>query len=171
MLNRFSGLQHVYLQPGEFHITGRPELVSTVLGSCLSVTMFYKALPISAICHSLLPVCPGDGLSCATCPNAFKYVNCSIAIMAEIFDRHGISRDDIEVKLFGGAEMFSTEGGYDRAIGRQNVQAALEALSSENLTISASDTGGMLGRKLYFNTQTGEVFLQKIRKTKNQKDY
>lgn len=164
MLDRFSGLNFIYLQPGDFHITEKPEIVTTVLGSCLSVIMFSENPSLSAICHSLLPRCTGDGANCLMCPNAFKYVNCSIAIMVEIFERHGVRRDQIEVKVFGGAEMFSSDG-YDRSVGKQNIQIALEILANEKLKITASDTGGIFGRKIYFVTNTGEVFMQKIRKS------
>ncbi|MGE5364670.1 MAG: chemotaxis protein CheD [Bacteroidota bacterium] len=164
MIDRFSGLNIIYLQPGDFHITEKSEIVTTVLGSCLSVIMFSEKNSLSGICHSLLPRCTGDGSHCLMCPNAFKYVNCSIAIMVEIFERHGVKRDQIEVKVFGGAEMFSSDG-YDRSVGKQNIQIAMEILANEKLRVTASDTGGIFGRKIYFVTHTGEVFMQKIKKT------
>jgi chemotaxis receptor (MCP) glutamine deamidase CheD len=37
-------------------------------------------------------------------------------------------------------------------------------LHSENIPIISADTGGNVGRKLIFNTETGSVFLKKLTK-------
>lgn len=90
----------VYLKPGELFVSRESAIVSTVLGSCVSVTMFSPELRMGAICHALLPVENSSGES-------FRYVDTSILSMLEEFGRHGISRTRLEVKLFGGSSMLS----------------------------------------------------------------
>ena len=51
-------LARVYLKPGELHFATGPTVVSTVLGSCVSVTMFDRLSGAAAICHALLPEGP-----------------------------------------------------------------------------------------------------------------
>jgi len=50
------------------------------------------------------------------------------------------------------------------SIGRQNITAAEQVLKSEGLKMHAVDVGGLLGRKIYFYTDTGEVLLKRLRK-------
>jgi|GEM_PF-184985 len=152
-----------YLKPAEIHMTDRPSIVKTVLGSCVSVTLFNRRLKVGAICHGMLPHCKQkpeckDG-GCAEC---FKYVECSIRHMLDRFRSSGIADREIEVKLFGGADMFATETGERETIGAQNTKTALRIIEKERLVLSKSDTGGSQGRRLFFFTHTGEVFLKRL---------
>jgi chemotaxis protein CheD len=146
------------------HIADRPTQVVTVLGSCLSVTMFSRRAALGAICHGLLPRCVTHPRCDGGCLEGFKYVDCSIRQMARFFDRRGVSRREIEVKYFGGADMFPRGSGKAGAlsVGKQNVQTAERILRSEGLRVHASDVGGMRGRKIIFFTATGEVFLKRL---------
>jgi len=158
----------VFLKPGELHIASKPELVVTVLGSCLSVTMFNRRQGLSGICHCLLPHC-GKRTQCGStcsdgCEDGFKYVDDAIRQMVAIFDQHNIPRKEIEVKCFGGADMFtrkSTKSGLV-SVGRQNIAMAETTLFHEGLELAAKDVGGIQGRKILFYTHTGEVLLKRL---------
>lgn len=147
----------VYLRPGEFHYAGEPSVVTTVLGSCVSVTMFDRASRTSAICHALLP--EGNPT------DAFRYVDTSILKMLRIFSERGVARQQLEVKLFGGSGMLGiARGGKGKGgIGSRNIEIARQVLAAEGLRISAADVGGERGRKLFFYTHTGEVLLKRLR--------
>ncbi|WP_420264409.1 chemotaxis protein CheD [Candidatus Magnetominusculus dajiuhuensis] len=158
------GLPLVFLKPGEVYITGKPALVKTVLGSCVSITMFEPMRRTAAICHGMLPDCVGEG--CGECPEKLKYVTCSIKYILNKMRDRGVNARDIEVKAFGGGDVLTYKN-YDAkaTVGRQNIDAALEILGALGLKPKTSDLGGDRGRKIFFNTQTGEVLLRKLRKT------
>jgi chemotaxis receptor (MCP) glutamine deamidase CheD len=46
---------NIFLESGELHISEKPAIVSTVLGSCGAVTIFNKTLRIGGICRILFP--------------------------------------------------------------------------------------------------------------------
>ena len=148
-------LESIYLKPGELAVAERPALVSTVLGSCVAVTLFSPRLGVGAICHAMLPLAEGrDG---------FKYVDSSLLHMLAQFERLRVPKRELTVKLFGGADMFEPglpNGGL--SVGRQNIQAATALLRQEGLPVVAEDTGGRQGRKLLFYTHTGEVLLKRL---------
>ncbi len=52
----------IHLKAGEIYIAEKPTLVATVLGSCISVTMFNNRFKIGAICHGALPVYKKTGM-------------------------------------------------------------------------------------------------------------
>lgn len=159
-----NNLPVVYLRPGEMHFTEAPSVVVTVLGSCLSVTMFARHSGLGGIFHGLLPQCSGEKNCRGKCIEGFKYIDCSIRRMVRLFDKHNVRRSEIEVKCFGGADMFT--GAIERpgavSIGRQNITAAKQILKSEGLKLHVVDVGGLQGRKILFYTHTGEVLLKRL---------
>jgi chemotaxis protein CheD len=159
----------VYLKPGEMHFTEHPMLVVTVLGSCLSVTMFHRRKRLAGICHGLMPRCHGRNTCKKDCREAFKYVDCSILHLVKLFDQRGVRRSEIEVKCFGAADMFSRkiETTSNVSVGWQNVQTAEDIIRSEGLSIHKKDVGGRMGRKILYYTDTGEVYLKRLNKTNN----
>ncbi len=149
----------VTLRPGRLHFAGTPTVVTTVLGSCVSATMHCARLGAGAICHALFPggdPAAGDG--------AYRYVDRSIDAMAAWLDRIGAGRPEIEVKLFGGAHgVWSAEGAPAAVdVGLANVESALRTLARHGLRVAARDVGGTTGRKLYFVSHTGKVYVKRL---------
>ena len=148
----------IYLRPGEHFFTVTPAIVSTVLGSCVSITMHNPKDQLSAICHAVLPkeIIPGE---------PYRYVDSSIAAMLRIFDWYGVTKNDIEVKLFGGSDILPpSENSYqEMTVGKQNIFQAQKCFEREQLKLLAYDVGGTRGRKLFFHTHTGEIYLKRLR--------
>jgi chemotaxis protein CheD len=160
----------IYLKPGDIYLSAKPALISTLLGSCVSVTMFNPRLKAGAICHGLLPSCKGkEPRECEIfCSDGIRYVDCSIMRMLEWFLQLGVEREEIDVKVFGGSDMIGCTEIKSRAtVGQQNISKAFQVLEMERLRIAASDVGGLRGRKLFFSTHTGEVLLKRLRKSAN----
>jgi len=154
----------IYLKAGELHFSDKPSSVMTVLGSCLSVTMFHRRARVGAICHGLLPKCRERSVCSAACAERAKYVECAIEMMVKLFDANNLRRSEIEVKVFGGADMFSMRlgGRGSISVGKQNIEIAQQTLEKLNIRVIAMDVGGTTGRKLFFNTQTGEVLMKRL---------
>jgi len=151
-------LQKIYLNPGELLVAEEPAQVTTVLGSCISVTLFSPRLRVGAICHAVLP----NGK--VHLPS--KFVDQSVGYMLNYFRKRKVDPDEIVAKLFGGSDIFSlvNPGTKDRTIGSQNIRAALNSLKDVGLDPAAVDVGGRQGRKLIYYTHTGEVFIKRINK-------
>lgn len=169
MITPKTNLPGVYLKPGELHITKEPNIVTTVLGSCISVTMHSRRLGVGAICHGVLPNCDNSCGKCSkNCNDSFKYVECSIRHMINQFQELGVNRNEIEVKLFGGADVIQVKSAdrkyKSKTVGKQNIEKALQIINSENLKLAVTDVGGEKGYKIIFNTSTGEVLRKRIAK-------
>ena len=149
-------LEKIYLKPGELIVSEEPVMISTVLGSCISVTMFHPRTSVAAICHGMQPN-GGNG-------DSFKYVDIAIRYMVRYFRRLEISRSEMQVKLFGGADMFNNvqPGVRNLTVGWQNVSVATCCLKEYGLVPTTTDVGGKRGRKLIFKTDTGVVFIKKM---------
>ena len=142
-------------------MTRTPVLVSTVLGSCVAITAFSASRGFGAICHAMLPENAGR-------ENDFRYVDTALQHMYDKIEQCGVGAD-LEVKLFGGAQVLNIGEGTSlkRTVGDQNVAKAEETLKSLGFRISARDTGGLQGRKLFFCTRSGNVYMRLIRASKH----
>jgi chemotaxis protein CheD len=159
----------IFLKPGEVVVTNEPRVISTILGSCVSVTMLHRPSGHSAMCHALLPKCQKHYEGECPCPDlkCFSYVRGSICSMLEYLSQHGVRRrDEIETKLFGGSDVLSIEmrSCSFLSVGQQNINMARQMLESQGLKLISFDVGGPQGRKIFFNTCTGEVLMKRLRK-------
>jgi len=152
-----SELPKIFLKPAEVYVGDQPAIVTTTLGSCVSVIFFDPVRRLGAICHALLP--SGNDRK-----NRFKYVDNSFLWMMERFQFWGIKPEQIQVKLFGGADLLEYDKGDSRAVtvGQQNIKKALELVEAHGLFLKASNLGGTLGRKIFFYTQCGKVLVKNI---------
>ena len=146
-----------FLKPGEVIISPDPILVSTVLGSCVAVTMFCPETGVGAICHAMMPVN-------LKLDDNFLYVDTAIRHLHVKMLKHA-GNCELEVKLFGGAQVLSGAhgGGFKQSVGEQNILQATRTLEQLGLVIAKSDVGGNVGRKLFFSMKTGDVYLRKLK--------
>ncbi len=158
-----SDLPAVTLQPGELYLARSPTLLLTILGSCVGVTFFSARLGAGAMCHGVLPRWRVSyGGSSGT--NQYRFVDLSIRHLAHQFDVLGATRQELEVKVFGGADVLPVMSSRLNipTMGALNCQAALEVLEEEGFRVQASDLRGLRGRKIHFDTGTGEVMVHRL---------
>lgn len=156
-------LPQVYLKAGEIVFSDTPHVVLTVLGSCLSVTMMHRRSGTASICHGVLPHCREREHCTGDCREMTKYVECALVWMLKRFRAAGISPRELEVKIFGGADMFTRRSERGPiSVGKQNIAVAQKIIEAESITVTSMDVGGQQGRKLFFNTRTGDVMLKKL---------
>jgi chemotaxis protein CheD len=156
----------IYLKPGEIHFAKDPAKIITVLGSCISIIMYTRIRKIGSICHAVMPSLESARVNTHLMRDAFQYVDSSVEWMLSKFEEAGVKRSDIEVKLFGGAEIsVPQKGSKSIAVGRKNVEAAIKIIEHKKLKLKAWNVGGNRGRKLIFYTDTGEVNIKYVGRT------
>lgn len=143
-----------YLYPGTLFVHREPHLVTTVLGSCVSVCIWNQAARFGGINHYLLPLWNGEGLPTP------KYGNIAIAKLIEKIRSLSGPHDKLIAKVFGGASMWEQRDGL-LAIGQRNIEYAIECLENHRILIVSSDLGGFNGRKVIFNSGDGSVLMRR----------
>lgn len=155
-------LPEIYLQPGESRLVREPAILRTLLGSCVGVAFRVPRLGLGALCHPMLPRFPTKPPMPLSRAAGRRYVDFAIRELAHRFDALGARREEIEVKLFGGGDVLLTGIESNRpTVGRLNIEVAIQVLEEEGFCIMASSLGGQRGINIFFNTQTGEVLLQR----------
>jgi chemotaxis protein CheD len=152
------------LHPGELCLARSPTMLQTILGSCVGVTFWSAKLGAGAMCHGVLPrwresYGAGSGVA-----DQHRYVDLSILYLARQFDALGADRRELEVKVFGGADVLPVMASRANipTVGALNCQVALEVLQQEGLRVVASDLRGVRGRRIHFHTGTGVVMVHRL---------
>lgn len=143
------------LEAGQIILSESPICVRTILGSCVSVTFFHPGSGTAAIIHGLYP---GKGSNAS-------YTETAIEMVVSELQKRGIHSSMLEIKLFGGARitLSQKESKYLNSVSDSNVDSAKKALSRFDLIVSQEDTGCEYGRELRFFTDSGDVYIKKIR--------
>ena len=149
----------LFLQPGELIRTVGPARVRTVLGSCVAITVRVPRLRRAAIAHCLLPEA---GVPAETLPDKelLRYVDTTLERMLREFADRGAGPQDLEVKLFGGADRIGGGIGGRFRVGTRNIETALKILEGRGISVAASGVGGRRGRVIEFDTESGEVVVR-----------
>jgi chemotaxis protein CheD len=146
-----------YLLAGSLFVHQERHIVTTVLGSCVSVCLWDCIWNRGGINHYMLPFWNGEGLASP------KYGNIAIAKLIENMQDLGSDRRNLRAKVFGGGIVLNVSNPFMN-IGERNVQLAEDMLRSENIPVVGADTGGKVGRKVIYNTESGVVLVKKLTK-------
>jgi chemotaxis protein CheD len=146
-----------FLYPSALFASREPYIVNTILGSCVAVCLFDPMLQIGGINHYMLPLWNGQGLASP------KFGNIAINKLLEKMLSLGSSKSNLQAKVFGGGNIFESNL-LQFQIGERNINIANETLAELQIRIISSSTGGTLGRKIQYNTFTGEVGQKMIEK-------
>jgi chemotaxis protein CheD len=149
-----------FLLPSSLLVSKEAQWVTTVLGSCVSVCFCDPVKSIGGITHFMLPYWNGDGLESP------KYGNVAITQLLNKMLELGVQKENIICKVFGGAEILSEQKSLFN-VGQRNVELAFRMIAELEIPVAGFSTGGKLGRKILFNTGTGEVLQKYLLKSDN----
>ncbi|MFO7751662.1 MAG: chemotaxis protein CheD [Desulfobacteraceae bacterium] len=141
------------LKPGYIYLPEESTAISAVLGSSVSVTLFDTKLKTGGMNHFLYPEIHQKGSTTSL------YGNVAVITLIDMILAWGSSKKHLQAQIFGGA--FNTEYS-DRDIGADNIETAKRVLKRKGITVVSEDVGGMMGRKVVFNSHDSEIALLKV---------
>ncbi|MCF6251290.1 MAG: chemoreceptor glutamine deamidase CheD [Methylococcaceae bacterium] len=170
-VNRYWDKQHhviaAKILPGEYYVTNEDELVTTVLGSCISACIRDKITGVGGMNHFMLPETTQHKLNAgveSVVGNATRYGNYAMEHLINMILANGGKRKNLEVKVFGGGKIIPTLGD----IGMRNIDFVLEYIDTEALQLISQDLGDIYPRKVIFFPKTGKVRMKKIKDLHNE---
>lgn len=150
--------------PGEFYVSTSNEIISTVLGSCISACIWDQVNGVGGMNHFLLPQRNNDHPNAMDASYTARYGNWAMEYLVNELIKHGATRNNLKAKIFGGGKIIN---GMTNDVGNGNVEFVLEYLKLENIPIIANDTGGPWPRKVMFDPLTGRAQVKKLRSMHN----
>jgi len=165
-INRYWDTKHdifaAKILPGEFYVSLHGELVTTVLGSCVSACVRDRVSGVGGMNHFMLPDSRERTRSSAwenTPVSAeTRYGNVAMERLINVILASGGKRKNLEVKLFGGGRVLN----INTDIGGKNVDFVKHYLQTEGLQVESEDTKGIWPRKVQYFPLTGRVRVKRL---------
>lgn len=144
---------NILLLPGDYFVGGQQHRVRTLLGSCVSITLWHRQARIGAMSHYLLSRPNGrNGQEL----NA-RYGEDAMALMLAGLHALGIQARDCEAKIFGGARMFPNLKNAVQ-IGQINGRNAHQLLARAGIAVVSESLYGDGPRQIIFDIHSGDVW-------------
>jgi len=147
-------LPNVKINIGQYYASQDPLLISTTLGSCVSVCLYDPNSKIGGMNHILY-----TGKSRTSGDLSGLYGNNAMELLINEMVGLGAKRKLLIAKVFGGANILGFSEQFQQGI--RNVEFVLNFLATNDIEVVAKNTGGRFARKLFFQTNTNEVLLKK----------
>ena len=168
-VNRFwdkhSRMPMAKILPGEYYVTTQNEVIGTVLGSCISACIRDIVYGIGGMNHFMLPHDASSSGSTGSASNAARYGSFAMEHLINDILKQGGKRKNLEVKLFGGANVMG--GTVSNSIGYQNSNFVRQYLRTEGMDIAAEDLNGVHPRKVIYYPKTGRVRVKHLEQLHN----
>lgn len=149
----------ITLHAGELIFGKGQQIVKTLLGSCVAVTLFHPSRKLAGICHFALPS-PKRSSGKVTDP---RYADNCFLLFARHAKKHSIVLSEFDAHIVGGGNMLDTqvnvavEDGEKGTIGERNARTALLLATQYGVNVISIDVGEFGYRQLQFNTANGEL--------------
>lgn len=147
------------LYAGEFFASREDIIISTVLGSCVSVCLYDPVEKAGGMNHFMLPARSEFDENRLYTPDTRYGIHAMDMLVNQVLKK-GARRENLKAKIFGG----SASGEPAASVGEKNIRFARKYLEVEKILIDGEDTGGKEARKIFFFPLTGKVFLKRILK-------
>lgn len=151
--------KQVFLLPGEITVTRQPTVISTLVGSSVSICLYNREKRFGGMNHFLMPTgsssdAPGKKGDVAT----RKLVETMLKA-----DRNTAALD---AKVYGGGSSSTESHDKGEDVGKKNVDMALKILAEMGVKVVEKKVGGG-SRKIYFDNETGDVQIRDIAKSES----
>ena len=148
--------------PGEYFVTHAAELITTILGSCISACIRDPVAGVGGMNHFMLPEDQSVGRNAwleGAGSLATRYGSFAMESLVNELMKQGAERSRLEIKLFGGARILASM----TDVGARNIEFIRRYLRVEGFRIAAEDLGADCPRHVEYFPPTGVVMLKRLK--------
>ena len=162
---RVPALAHLIAKilPGEYYVTRSEEVITTVLGSCISACIRDPSARVGGMNHFMLPEdsSSGDGNRWLdpVAGLATRYGTHAMESLINELMKLGGTRSRFEIKLFGAGRILASV----TDVGARNIEFVHNFLKTEGLRTLAEDLGDIFPRRVAYFPTTGKVKVRRLR--------
>jgi chemotaxis protein CheD len=149
--------KEINIHIGEYYACRQPTVIQTVLGSCVSVCLYDPVERIGGMNHILLP----GASDMKRFNDSARYGINAMELLINRMMGLGAKRKNFIAKVFGGANVLPSFS-EENSIGEQNINFSLSFLKNDKIRVLSQDLGGKSARRIYFHSDTGDVFVKRV---------
>jgi chemotaxis protein CheD len=144
-----------FIKAGFGYVPASPAKLWSVVGSSIVVTLYDHALKIGGMAHYSQPYRVPDQ------PSTTHFAAPALFWLIRQMMNRGAQKEQMEAQLIG--------GGFNEELGKEhpqlhegNIKVGMEIIRKEGIKLTTVDVGGERGRKIMFNTATGESLIAHV---------
>jgi len=145
----------VYLYPGEWHFGDENTRIKTILGSCVSFTLWHPQRRIGGMCHYMLPARANRTAGTAL---DGKYADEALELLVSEIRKENTHPREYIARVFGGGSMLDS---LQTSVSERNVATARGLVLKYGFRMDKECLGGLGHRNIVFDIWSGEVRLKK----------
>ncbi len=155
-----TGRMSVKILPGEYYTTLQDEVITTVLGSCVSACLHDPEVGVGGMNHFMLPEpsTHGGRWGDTAAGRSARYGSDAMEQLVNAILKAGGERKRLRAKIFGGGRVLAQM----TDIGKRNIDFVRQYLQTESLALTAEDVGGMQPRQVRFYPHSGRVQVRRL---------
>jgi len=150
------GAQPITLLPGQWHF-GTQGTLSTLLGSCVAITLWHPMRGCGGMCHYLLPARtrragePLDG----------RFGDEALELMVQKVRQLGTQPQDYHAHLYGGADTLPDGMNIKFNVGERNIEQGWSLLDQYGFQLQGVDVGDTVPRTVTLKLPEGLVTMKR----------
>lgn len=149
--------QTVVLMPGQMSFSTANAQMRTLLGSCVSITLWHPGRRCGGMCHYLLPQRTrrvGDPLD-------GRYGDEAVQAMVERLTRLGTQPSEYVAHLYGGADTLPDGNTLKFNVGERNIEHGWKLIDQYGFQLEGIDVGEDVPRTVSLDLGSGEVDMRR----------
>ncbi|MCP4273411.1 MAG: chemotaxis protein CheD [Gammaproteobacteria bacterium] len=164
IIQPFKQTQRIIIEPGEFYVSTKQEVISTLLGSCVAACLFDETNRVIGMNHFLLAYRHHSFSKPSIESEEGRYGMYAMELLINNMMAKGAMRNNLQAKCFGGGDVLHLRGetGGRRSVGGANIDFIREFLENENIPLVGSALGGKHGRNVHFVGEDNSVYVKAI---------
>lgn len=162
MMGQDNSLIDLFLQPGEYFVGDASYRLRTLLGSCVSITLWHPQRRVGAMSHFLLAYRDSNRPG-RNAPDG-RYGEEAMQLMLQELRQMDVNVRECQAKIFGGGNMFPdrpSKGGLN--VGQRNGEAARALLQAHAIPVVSESLFGIGHRQIIFDIRDGNVWSRQTR--------
>lgn len=160
----FKNTRRIIIDSGEYYVSRREEVISTLLGSCVAACMYDPINRVFGMNHFLLAYRTYPEQIPIIQSEEGRYGIYAMELLINEMMKQGANRLNLKAKCFGGGNVLALREDHEnrKTVGDINVLFIKEFLKNENIPLTSSCLGGNIGRTVHFVGSDYSVYVKKI---------
>jgi chemotaxis protein CheD len=144
-------IQLVNVGVAQIKIGSSPQILRTILGSCVGICIYYRIKKVGGLAHILLPESTNRD-------QPEKFADTAIPMLIDLLLKEGCRIEFMSAKIAGGASMFKFKAETPLGlIGEKNIITTRKILEAKHIPLLAEDVSGFAGRVIDFFLDDGHL--------------
>jgi len=160
----FKHTHRIIIDTGEFYVSHKQEVISTLLGSCVAACLYDPVNKITGMNHFLLAEQHVGHGSSVIASEAGRYGMHAMELLINAMIKKGANKMHLKAKCFGGGNVLQLkrEQSGKQTVGEVNIEFIKAYLMQEKIPMVGSQLGGNLGRNVHFVGDDFAVYVKAI---------